>query len=336
MKVLVISDVHGSHNWEKIKYIPKDKYDYAVFLGDYFDSYSWNNKNKRFNDTNKWPDQIENVVNIINWVREDTEHRKLLIGNHDFSYISCGRDSENVSGHQWLHKYEIRSLILGNYNVFDLAFECDGWVFSHAGFTYTWRSYLIKEFHSMFDKIDGNSKPDDIKYIPWDEHNWGIQFLNDTFHNLSHFHGDPNANPNFDELLDWHGCFSSTGEEKMQGCLWIRPHSLLDDALFPNQVVGHTALCVDEPVLLQNNRNKIMIVDSLDHDLINIFDTENPGDFMYEINYERFQKKLKKTINNIRSMKLTNPDVIKSKLIEVGIKENSVSKYLDFMDRGLI
>ena len=79
-----------------------------------------------------------------------------------------------------------------------------------------------------------------------------------------------------------------------------------------------------------------MIVDSLDHDLINIFDTENPGDFMYEINYERFQKKLKKTINNIRSMKLTNPDVIKSKLIEVGIKENSVSKYLDFMDRGLI
>ena len=40
-KILIIPDVHGSHEWE----IAKDKislFDYVVFMGDYFDS--WENK----------------------------------------------------------------------------------------------------------------------------------------------------------------------------------------------------------------------------------------------------------------------------------------------------
>lgn len=330
MRVLIIPDVHGTKNWEKVKEIPKENYDYAVFLGDYFDSSTYDRNIRMCRSNNKWPEQGENVINIINWVREDPEHRKMLIGNHDFSYISAGHGGANVSGHQNEHKHKIRGIILSNYDVFDLAFECDGWVFSHAGFTYTWRSSAIHFFHQLLDQWyeEGGKR--------WDEREYSLKFLNDFWHRVSHQYGDDNYYQAFDELLDWRGVFSGTGDEPQNSCLWVRPHSLLDDALFPNQVVGHTALCVDEPVLLQNNRNKIMIVDSLDHDLINIFDTENPGDFMYEINYERFQKKLKKTINNIRSMKLTNPDVIKSKLIEVGIKENSVGKYLDFMDRGLI
>lgn len=40
-KILVIPDVHGSHQWEVAKSISPDSYDYAVFLGDYFDS--WEN-----------------------------------------------------------------------------------------------------------------------------------------------------------------------------------------------------------------------------------------------------------------------------------------------------
>lgn len=45
MKVLVVPDVHGSHEWESVKDMPTDSYDFIVFMGDYFDSWE-----------NQWPD----------------------------------------------------------------------------------------------------------------------------------------------------------------------------------------------------------------------------------------------------------------------------------------
>ena len=121
-KILVFPDVHGSHQWEVAKSISPDSYDYAVFLGDYFDSWE-----------NDWPDQGENFKTICNFVREDPDHRKLLIGNHDWSYISGTRDGYRVSGHQSGHILEIRNLLEQNLDIIDLAFECDGWVFSPSG-----------------------------------------------------------------------------------------------------------------------------------------------------------------------------------------------------------
>lgn len=76
MKILVIPDVHGSHAWEKVKSIPESEYDYAIFLGDYFDSWE-----------NHWPDQGENFRNICNWVREKPDTRKICLGNHDWSVL---------------------------------------------------------------------------------------------------------------------------------------------------------------------------------------------------------------------------------------------------------
>ena len=35
MKILIIPDVHGSHEWEAAKKLPVTAYDYAVFLGDF-------------------------------------------------------------------------------------------------------------------------------------------------------------------------------------------------------------------------------------------------------------------------------------------------------------
>ena len=138
MKVLVIPDVHGSHEWESVKGMPTDSYDFIVFMGDYFDSWE-----------NQWPDQGNNFKSICTFVREDRTHRKLLLGNHD---------------------------------ILDIAFECDDIVFSH----------------------------------------------------------DETFNYAFEELLDWYGFFSSSGNEITQGPLWIRPEALIKDAAYPVQVVGHT------------------------------------------------------------------------------------------------
>lgn len=85
MKILVIPDIHGSHEWEEAKKISKTEYDYAVFLGDYFDSWE-----------NNWPNQGENFRAICDFVREDIQHRKLLLGNHDWSYLSQQADYEKI------------------------------------------------------------------------------------------------------------------------------------------------------------------------------------------------------------------------------------------------
>ena len=64
MKVLVVPDVHGSHEWESVKDMPTDSYDFIVFMGDYFDSRE-----------NQWPDQGNNFKSICTFVREDRTHR---------------------------------------------------------------------------------------------------------------------------------------------------------------------------------------------------------------------------------------------------------------------
>ena len=87
MKILVIPDVHGSHEWEKVKSIPKTDYDKVVFLGDYFDSGIYSEKIKAFVSNNNWPDQGENFRNICNWVREKPDTRKICLGNHDWSVL---------------------------------------------------------------------------------------------------------------------------------------------------------------------------------------------------------------------------------------------------------
>lgn len=338
-KVIVISDVHGTHYWEKAKELAKEHPDYYVVgLGDWVDSCEYDRKLKMVRANNKWPDQGENLKNALDWFREDQEHRFFCIGNHDWSYWSCGHDAANCSGHQYDHAQEIRTILNSNKDIIHVGVEIDGWVFSHAGFTSTWRSYMIQELHNMFDKWP---EEDDGTGLRWDERNWSLKFLDDTFRSLSHFGGDPDSYPAFDELLDWHGVFSSSGNEIMQGPLWIRPEALLRDALFPNQVVGHTDYCVGEPLKLRGSTSgsgalntKIVVVDSPDHDLITIFDTENPGDdFITFAEYNRWVKKVNKTINIILSQQLTDKNVIVSKLLDGGIKKELVKKYYELLGR---
>lgn len=338
-KVIIIPDMHGSHNWEKAKEIAKEHPDYYVVgLGDWVDSGEYDRKLRMFRANNKWPDQGENLKNALAWFREDQEHRFFCIGNHDWSYWSCGYDAGNCSGHQSSHAQEIRTILNSNKDIIHVGVEIDGWVFSHAGFTSTWRSYVIKEFHNMFDKWP---EEDDGTGLRWDERNWSLKFLDDTFRSLSHFRGDPDSYPTFDELLDWHGAFSGSGNEVQQGPCWVRPEALLRDALFPNQVVGHTEYCVGEPLKLKGSSSgsgalntRIVVVDSQDHDLIIVFDTENPGDDFITISqYNRWEKKVNKAINTILSQQLADRDAIVNELLNGGVKKKHVKKYYELLGR---
>lgn len=253
-RIVAVPDVHGSHAWEVVKTYPKESYDYIVFLGDYFDTWK-----------NQWPDQGENFLAICDFVRQDTEHRKMLIGNHDWSYLTMSIDGSLVSGHQSARSSKIRELLEQNLDIIDLAFEYDGWVFSHAGFSKTWVNYIKGFFHQLYDD--------------WPEDKFTLSFLNTQWHKINHSDED-NKWIAFDELLDWHGISDGGGDEITQGPLWIRPGSLLQDAYYRKQIVGHTETVFSELLFLQKNDNKVVLVDSPEHEVLGIIDTEKEYAFL--------------------------------------------------------
>lgn len=286
-RLLLVPDVHGSHEWEVIKKIPQDSYDYIVFHGDYFDSW-----------VNEWPDQGENFESICAFVRQDTEHRKLLLGNHDWAYIS-GTKGPACSGNQHCFENEINELITKNLDIIDLAFECDGWVCSHAGFSSTWVKFILKAFHHMLDKWSDDEKTN-TSWLVWDEKEFNIKFLNEQWHKLSHIRGEENFWESFDKLLDWYGLFNGSGDEITQGPLWIRPNSLLKDAYYKNQIVGHTEICLYDSIFMQQDENRVIFIDSAIHEVYGIFDTAIEHDF---ITYENFFVQRKKTLKVIQDIK---------------------------------
>lgn len=293
-KILVIPDVHGTHEWEVVKSIPNDSYDYVVFTGDYFDTWQ-----------NEWPDQGENFKAICSFVREDSAKRSLLIGNHDWAYLTGTSTGKGISGHQSSHALEIKYLLKQNLDIIDLAFEYDGWVFSHAGFSKTWVSLIKIVFHQMLDKFpdEENSQPEKF----WNEADFNIQFLNTMWHKYNHSN-DENICLDFDELLDWNGVFSGSGDEVTQGPLWIRPCSLLQNAYFQKQVVGHTELCLYEKVFLQQKENKVVVADSSTHEVFDVFDTEQEYSYMTIPDFFRWYKTTLKVINDIKSQIVYHKD----------------------------
>ena len=290
-RILSVPDVHGSHEWEVVKILPKNSYDYIVFHGDYFDSWE-----------NEWPDQGENFKNICDFVREDTEQRKLLIGNHDWSYLSQSREGSNCSGHQSGSKKSkgkisvIRKLLLDSRDILELAFECDGWVFSHAGFSKTAVNYM-NEILLKLGIIKNESK-------------YSIDLLNATFKKrlAEYYSTKPVHWTYFDEKLDWDGCFSGSGDEPSQFCLWIRPDSLLDDVYYKKQVVGHTELCIYDKVYLQKGENKIIVVDSPKHEIYDVFDTQKEYTFLSVLEVNKIHKNIFRMINNIKSQLIMHND----------------------------
>lgn len=303
-KVCVIPDIHGSHEWEKAKDI---KADYYVFLGDIVDS--WENKH---------PDQVQNVLNFADWVREDPTHRIWLLGNHDWSYLSQSRDGSNCSGHQWEHAPEIRAALLANKDLIRLAFELDGWVFSHAGFS-NYAVNLMKEkirgvleVHPKSDRTQFDSIEEYHEYMdklykdfkPWDSNEYSIDLLNKVFADrMKDYPENSGKWMGFDEKLDWDGFCSGSGDEVSQFCLWIRPHSLLKDPAYPKQIVGHTEYCFGNYVVWKNGENIAVICDSQNHRIYDLFDTQElPVNPVTEIDWQRETKKLDKRLGVIKSL----------------------------------
>ncbi len=176
-------------------------FDKAVFVGDYFDSHEGIPATQ----------QIEVFCEVIDWKRSQGERVVLLLGNHDYHYLRCTHD--RYSGFQPGYYKLIQRLLEDalDESLIQICHTVGQFLFVHAGITKTWFRHALGR-----EAFDSGSE---LEQAMWQ------LFLRQP-HQFGFLPG-PRRDP--------------YGEEPCQSPLWVRPRSLLSDALEGFvQVVGHT------------------------------------------------------------------------------------------------
>lgn len=305
MKILIIPDPHGQDNWKKA--IEKFTYDKVVFMGDYFDNYNFKYQGEF---------ALKNFKEICEFVRKDSNDRKMCIGNHDFdNYIMGG----NCSGYQnnWYKQY--KDALCENIDLLNICYEIDGYVFSHAGVSEKW----IKELEEFdFDFIDKDtwknmSRVDKINYI-----------FHSIFENGKIKTSDIGIG--ITGLTSWFTYdrydMSGYGESSYQSPLWIRPKTLYYASAFTKQVVGHTEYCLIDFQAIGKDGNYILITDSPTHEP-GLFDTENPLKAKDIVEFDKDRKQIVKQLNDLKSLFGNDPDMNKFKKIKEEFGDKALFVY---------
>lgn len=158
MKILSISDIHGSDRWKDAVFgedrdvdDPFLAVDHVVFLGDYVDSYT------------KSDEQIlTNLKEIITFKLMNPTRVTLLIGNHDINYMKWIPGAfHGCSGYRSSYAQTLTDLFKNNIDHFQIAAEFgknfNRVLYTHAGLTDTWmKTYFQKYLDGKWTDI-----PDD-------------------------------------------------------------------------------------------------------------------------------------------------------------------------------
>lgn len=191
MKIIAIGDIHGRNFWKDIMH---EQMDQLVFIGDYFDSYK-----EEFTAQQ----EIDNFKQIVILKRENPDLVTLLIGNHDYHYLS-GVDQQ-YSRYQDAGAVEINAVLMEALDVMQMCYVYNHIVFNHAGITKTW----AKNQNIDLDKLQTS--------------------INNKFMEDKTAFG----------FVDGIGDFD--GSNQRQSPIWVRPNALLGDKIEGyHQVVGHT------------------------------------------------------------------------------------------------
>lgn len=193
-KIVVIGDIHGCNKWKNIVHMHPDANEF-IFIGDYFDSFTRNHA-----------ECISNFKEIIKW-KESTDVKVImLIGNHDFHYMSeCGG---RYGGWSAWHAAEIGELLRVNKHHLQTAYQSGKYLFTHAGVSKQWYEANFQEAGNISDQI------------------------NDLW--------------SYDKRPFNHSGMEMYGNYDGEGPMWIRPEALRRNPLNDNiiQIVGHTHMHV--------------------------------------------------------------------------------------------
>jgi len=141
MKILTIGDLHGLDIWKKFI---EEKADIYVFLGDYVDSFTVEDK-----------PMISNLLNIIEF-KKNNENVFLLWGNHDLQYIDSRM---RCSGYRWRISYKLEQIYRENYDLFNPMIYIGNYVWSHAGIHQGWFDHQFKgtKIRDIIDAFNSDS-----------------------------------------------------------------------------------------------------------------------------------------------------------------------------------
>lgn len=126
-KILIIPDVHGRSFWHKAEELI-DSVDKVVFLGDYLDPYG--------HEGITFDTALEEFDKILEFKDKYGDKVVMLIGNHDCHYISTS--FMDCSRLNYLKRQDIHELYMNHIDKFQLVWEHDVWLFSHAGVYEEW------------------------------------------------------------------------------------------------------------------------------------------------------------------------------------------------------
>lgn len=154
--MLIIGDLHGSSCWENVN---AEKYHQVIFLGDYVDGFDKT-------DTEIY----ENLKKLISFKEKHPDRVILLLGNHDIQYLHF--PAYRCSGFRPSLQMQLTDLFHQYQNCFQVAWQVQNYLFTHAGVSATWYQQfialpiiadLIKEPGSLADllnKAEASSKRD--------------------------------------------------------------------------------------------------------------------------------------------------------------------------------
>jgi predicted phosphodiesterase len=111
LKTLTIGDIHGLPDWKKVN--PAD-FDVIIFLGDYVDSYTI----------------VDNLEEIISFKNAFQQKVKLLIGNHENSYLFR---QFRTTGYRYTIAEQITTILEINISLFQVAWQHENFLWTHAG-----------------------------------------------------------------------------------------------------------------------------------------------------------------------------------------------------------
>jgi len=152
-KILTIGDIHGREIWKEFvdiksllssnSNIPEYLY---IFLGDYVDSYDISGDKI-----------IENLLEIIKFKTLYPDNVILILGNHDISYIINKPwlpINYNGSGFDLEIHQDLYTIFSENSDLFQVAFQIDNYLFTHAGVHKNWYNDIFKKELGDSDEID--------------------------------------------------------------------------------------------------------------------------------------------------------------------------------------
>jgi hypothetical protein len=169
-KIITIGDLHGRNVWKTFADIPlllkadedtagygtfEPDYDFYVFLGDYTDAFDKTNKEIR-----------DNLNDVLRFKKLYPKNVILLWGNHEMFYLldspwNYHGYNYDCSGNRPVMHFDLHELFNKNFDMFQLAFQYDNYLWTHAGVHKGW----YKIFEKEFEELDKNLRENlDIHY----------------------------------------------------------------------------------------------------------------------------------------------------------------------------